>query len=135
MIAALASGGGNSSNTASNSNDTEQTQGDNSSNDPTKSHSANSEHKPQDDITIDECTTDDITGPEASGVIENHSSKRSNYMVEISFEDASGVKIGSGTDYVDNVDPGQKAKWKAVSLGDSADQVTCKIANVDRFAS
>ena len=73
----------------------------------------------------------------ARGTIVNHSSKRSNYLVSVSFEDAAGTKFGDGFQAVNNVEPGQKATLEMSSLAEppAGSTVTCKLTEVERFAS
>jgi Protein of unknown function (DUF2510) len=72
----------------------------------------------------------------AGVMITNSSSKPSNYSIEVSFFDQSGVKIGDGVAYVQNVAPGTSAKDEAVgTIAEGSTLSKCKIANVDRTAA
>lgn len=100
-------------------------------------NSGNTDNPPQDDVTLEECTMEQFVGPKATGVIENHSSERSNYSVQVSFEDPDGVKVADGAAFANNVDPGQRANWEAVGFAEIAEgvEISCRVVQVDRFAS
>ena len=101
-------------------------------------NSNNTDNPPQNDVAITGCTTAEFTGPEAAIEITNHSSKRSNYMVEISFESQDGAnQYGTGTAFVNNLEPGQSKAETATAFEDIADGTafTCRVVNVDRFAA
>lgn len=98
--------------------------------------SSNSKNAPVDDISIDSCSLDSFGFAKAELTITNHSSKRSNYLVDLSFIDGNGVKVGDGTAVSSNVDPGQVAKEEAGgTITGSPATVTCKVSSVDRFVS
>ncbi len=95
--------------------------------------SDNHSHPPQADVEIGSCATDSQIGTTTAHlVITNHSSGRSNYLIDVEFQDASGAQVGSGTAVANNVDAGQVAKTDAV---DFVTATTCVIKNVNRFAS
>lgn len=86
------------------------------------------------DVVAGECVSE-VDGIGVMPVtVENHSSKRSDYILEVSFFDKDGVKIGDGTNVISNVDPGGKAKDEVTGFikGTIA---SCTIAKVDRTAS
>jgi hypothetical protein len=128
LIAILMVAGGGSSS------DTKATAAKPASANGVQSMSSNTDHPPAGDVSISECTTDQFGFGAVKGQIVNHSSKRSNYMISVSFE-KDGVKVSEGADMVSDVDPGQTALWDASSLDDAAAGATCKITSVERFAS
>lgn len=99
--------------------------------------SNNGKNPPQADVALDKCGTTQFGAfPEATLRVTNHSSERSDYMININFLDASGTKIGDGFAMTDNIDPGQSAVTSAAGLGaDPKATKTCQIVEVDRFAS
>jgi hypothetical protein len=107
------------------------------SSDAAKSNfSSNDEHRPVDDVKLVSCTKTVIDTVEAELEVTNHSSKESNYTITLSIEDGSGAKVGDGFASTNNVDAGQVAHVKGVaSLDTAAPSFTCKIENVERYAS
>lgn len=88
------------------------------------------------DVMVSSCGTDSFGGGFlAAGLsITNGSSKRSNYSVEVVFESPDGAtRYGSGTDYVENVEPGQTTGGEALSMTvPPAGEFTCRLVQVDR---
>ena len=97
--------------------------------------STNDEHRPVDDVELTSCEIGDYGMATAKLSVINHSSKRSSYTVEITFERGT-VKVGDGSAFLSNVEPGQTAEDEAIGSisGDSAG-VTCRVVNVERFAA
>lgn len=101
-----------------------------------KTSSNNSANPPQNDVTVEQCTGPNVLGmPEANGKIVNNSSKRSNYMFHIEFLDGSGTRVASGYVIENDVAPGQTATWQASGDAQTAAPATCRIVDVERFAS
>jgi hypothetical protein len=123
VIAMAANSGGSKGTTKTTSNGGVSTLSDNGSN------------PPQADVAIESCATDVAGDPTAGLRITNHSSGRSDYMVSVNFLDASGTKIAEGTAISNNIDPGQAAVESATGFTQASGAVTCKVTNVDRFAS
>jgi len=93
-------------------------------------------HAPEDDVDIASCTTDSLGSPEAKIKITNHSSKPSNYIVEVAFESPDGsTQIDTSMVSVNNLQPGQSATEDAVTFGDAPSDFVCKITDVTRYAS
>lgn len=88
-----------------------------------------------DDVTITKCEKSQFGANVALEVV-NDSSKRSSYVVSLTIEDQDGTKIGEGSDFINNVEPGQKAVSEplATYTGDPA-SITCRLTDVDRTAS
>jgi hypothetical protein len=87
------------------------------------------------DVSIDSHTYDFSDGM-ATGTITvvNHSSKRSDYYVEMTFFDASGANVGMGNALVSNVDPAQTAHATVTgTYTGTVDRI--KITQVQRTAS
>jgi hypothetical protein len=103
-----------------------------------QSSSTNDENPPQDDVRIVSCERNsELTNVlDAELEIVNHSSKRSNYLMEITVEDGAGTKIGDAVASANNVEPDQTAREQAVgTITGNAAAITCRLASVDRFAS
>ena len=74
----------------------------------------------------------------AKGAAENTSSKRSDYIIEVTVETPTGDQIGTGTAFAENVAAGQSAQWSALTDTDAADWVdgaVCKVVDVERNES
>ncbi|MFN0091656.1 MAG: hypothetical protein ACKVWR_15515 [Acidimicrobiales bacterium] len=103
---------------------------------PTKS--ANKANSPGEDVTVGGCDHQavfSVASVRASGTAVNHSSKRSNYMIELAYE-MNGVLVKTSTAFVNNVDPGQTAAWDTVFLGEGlAAGGECVVKEVNRYAS
>lgn len=97
--------------------------------------SNNGANPPQADVAVESCATDAIGDPTAGLRITNHSSGRSDYIVSVNFLDGSGTKIAEGTAISNNIDPGQAAVESATGFTQAGGAVTCKVTNVNRFAS
>lgn len=97
--------------------------------------SNNGSNPPQADVAVESCTIDAIGYPKAGLRITNHSSGRSNYMISINFLDAAGTKVAEGAAISNNVDPGQSAIETAGGLASVKGALTCKVTDVNRFAS
>lgn len=94
-------------------------------------------HAAADDVDISTCADSAIASlPDVQVEITNHTSKRSNYMVEITLLDSSGNKVGDGTAISNNVEAGQTATEDALATVASGQSFTkCRIASVSRYAS
>jgi ABC-type glycerol-3-phosphate transport system substrate-binding protein len=106
----------------------------------TKPGEGSKEHPAVDDVTITSCSTPDneFLGPETLLEIVNHSSKASNYIVEVAFESPDGTEqLDTGIALVNNVEPDQKATETASSLDSEirGKEFKCRIIDVTRTAS
>jgi hypothetical protein len=91
------------------------------------------------EVTITKCGPPDAIGVVyVEGIADNTSSKRSDYIIDVTVTAPNGTQIGTGSTIASNVESGQKAVWKALT-DTSADKwvakSTCKVAKVDRNAS
>lgn len=124
-IAAIAGGGGGDDDKGTNVN----TGG-------VASGSKNETNPPQDDVTISKCEVDPLLKlPKASGTIVNHSSKPSNYIVHLEFNQGA-TRVAEGYEAANEVAAGQTVNWDAT--GDkqvTSGAVTCKTISVERYAS
>jgi hypothetical protein len=88
------------------------------------------------DIQITSCTVDEIGLAHAALTITNHSSKKSNYTVQVDFIDSSGTRIGQGFAATNDLDPAAVAKTEAGDMAQVKDaKITCKVSQVNRYAS
>lgn len=85
------------------------------------------------DVTLSGCGVDTLGLMTAHVNVTNHSAKRSDYDVEVTFENANGDQLATGYALVTNVEPGQKAGDEAMTAKESGGQkFTCKLASVQR---
>lgn len=95
-----------------------------------------SSHAAVDDVTLDGCTSDSTGFVTMPVTIVNHTSKRSNYVIELTVVDSAGVKVGDGLASSNNVDAGQTAKDDGIAtVTGSHAGLTCKISSVTRYAA
>jgi uncharacterized protein (UPF0333 family) len=88
------------------------------------------------DIQITSCTVDEFGLAHAALTITNHSSKKSNYTVQVDFIDSSGARTGQGFAATNDLDPAAVAKTEAGDLAQVKDaKITCKVSQVNRYAS
>jgi len=99
-----------------------------------ETNSRNNENPPPDDVTLGACTNESFGGPTARGTLLNHSSKLSNYIIEVNFTDDAGTIMAQATGFASNIPPGATANWEAVSLSDYA-SASCTVAKVDRYSA
>ncbi|MFI9106063.1 hypothetical protein ACIGXA_36725 [Streptomyces fildesensis] len=96
----------------------------------------NSDHPPADDVRITACEVDSSAGiPTAKLEITNHSSKRSSYIITVEFDKPDGTRVSEGATGSTSVASGQKVQTSAAGLGQVSGTITCKVTNVNRFAS
>lgn len=89
------------------------------------------------DVKLVSCGTYDSTGMgfvQPKLTITNHSTKRSDYYVELGFYDAKGTQLGTANDLVDSVEAGKSATSSATGQADGKWK-TCKLLTVQRTAS
>lgn len=98
--------------------------------------SDNSGHPPAGDVHITSCTVDPLLGsPSAKLTVVNHTSKASDYNVQVAFLDKAGVRIDSGYALESNVRPGQRVLSLAQGLTEVHGVIRCTVNTVDRTAS
>jgi hypothetical protein len=85
------------------------------------------------DVTVRACNADPGGGkPTASGVILNHSSKTSNYVVKLKFTDAQGNTLSEGAAPVKSVDSKRTASWELTGDRSAKGPVKCVLTGVSR---
>lgn len=103
-----------------------------------KTLSTNTKNPPTADVTVNACALDPTTGFYAAKLtVVNHSSKTSDYTVEVGLTSADGTtKYDTMLANVQNLAPGQSSPQTAQSLTSGVPAgATCKVDTVDRFAS
>jgi hypothetical protein len=87
----------------------------------------------KDDVTVAACNADPGGGdPTASGQIVNDSSKTSNYVIRLRFNDAQGNGVSEGVAAVDDVEAGATASWELTGTRSARGPVTCELTDVSR---
>ena len=85
------------------------------------------------DVTIKSCQADPQGGkPKASGQILNHTSKTSNYVVKIKFNDAQGNSLSEGAAPVQSVDADKTATWELTGDRAAKGPLKCELTGVTR---
>ncbi len=89
-------------------------------------------HPPRDDV--DSSLSCDVEPGlvRATGTITNHSSKASFYIVETEFR-LGGRVVDHRSTSIDDVEPGETARFETVSSDVVDDNVTCLVTSVERF--
>jgi hypothetical protein len=87
----------------------------------------------KDDVTVGTCEADQGGGdPSASGQIVNDSSKTSNYVIRLRFNDAQGNGVSEGVAAVDDVEAGATAEWELTGTRSAEGPLTCEVTDVSR---
>jgi hypothetical protein len=93
----------------------------------------NSSNPAKADVTQTACNADPGGGePTASGEIVNHSSKTSNYAIQVEFNDPQGNQVSEGATAVNDVEAAERATWELTGARDAKGPVVCEITNVSR---
>jgi hypothetical protein len=67
--------------------------------------------------------------------IMNHSSKRSNYVVDVVFESADGARqLAARSLFVNDLEPGQATQQEAGTLTRAPASFDCRVSQVQRFS-
>lgn len=70
------------------------------------------------DVTLGKLKNDGFGLGEVGVIVTNHSSKRSNYVIDVAIESADGKdQYGTGTALVTDLDPGQRTRTTATMTG------------------
>lgn len=92
-------------------------------------------HPASADVTVKTCTVDPTLGlPQATGLIVNHSTGRSDYTFTVQFL-KGGVQVAQGTGLENDILPHQTAQWSAEGDNQVTGAVTCQITGVIRLAA
>jgi hypothetical protein len=88
------------------------------------------------DVKITSCVKDPTSGfADAKVTVTNNSSKPSNYVITIAFDNADGSQLATSPVFVSNLDPGQSSVQDANAITDATPGYTCKIADATRNAA
>lgn len=85
------------------------------------------------DVTVRTCAASSTGNPRASGVVQNHSSKTSNYVIRIKFIDAQGNAVSDGLAPVKSVGANRTATWELTGDRGATGKVSCEITGVTRI--
>ncbi len=101
--------------------------------------SANLDHPPQRDLQGEVTCDLDARPLVATGRVTNHSSETSRYLITVSFTARDGTRLELAHAEVDQVAPGETARWEAVALGaadaDAAVVSGCRVTHMNRYSS
>jgi hypothetical protein len=87
----------------------------------------------KDDVAVSACNADPGGGkPTASGTVENSSSKTSNYVIRLRFNDSDGNSVSEGAAPVKDVEAGQTARWQLTGARSTDGPVKCEVTDVSR---
>lgn len=104
---------------------------------PSPTASASIAHS--EDVKITSCKAGALGGPSATVVVTNHSSKPSNYIIEISFESADGkTQYGTGNAAVNSLNPGQSSAPQtadALTTTPAPAGFACRLSQLTRYAA
>jgi hypothetical protein len=87
------------------------------------------------DVELTECSPTGAGQMAATVRITNHSSKRSNYVVDIVFESSDGARqLTTRSVIVNDLEPGQVTQQQASTLAQSPGDFDCRVSQVLRFS-
>lgn len=90
------------------------------------------------DVELTGCSVGDFQALEATVRVTNNSSERSNYLVDVAFNnDANGNQIDTGFATVNGLRPGQATEVEALAVENAPRGVefSCEIVSVERYAT
>ncbi|RKE18122.1 FxLYD domain-containing protein [Streptomyces sp. TLI_171] len=89
-----------------------------------------------DDVEVTGCAVDpELHWPAATVRITNRTAVTSNYVVQIAFLDGAGRQVTTGAAAAGALPPGQQAEEQAQGVADPHGPVSCKVADVARYAT
>lgn len=98
--------------------------------------STNEKNPPAADVKLTTCRVDStLQLPEAKLKVTNHSSKPSDYLINVEFLDRSGTRVAETAAMQSALSPGKSALTEAMGDNQVKGKVTCKVTKVDRFAT
>ena len=87
------------------------------------------------DVELTDCVPTGAGFMASTVRITNHSSKRSNYVVDVVFESADGSRqLAARTIVVNDLEPGQATQQEAGTLTPSPRRFDCRVSQVQRFS-
>jgi hypothetical protein len=91
------------------------------------------------DVSVTTCKSepDGLGGTEPKVVLSivNHSSKRSDYFIEVQLVGFDGSRVGDGNDLVTGLNPDQSSIETVADATANSKEFTCRIQTVQRTAS
>ncbi|MFI6645811.1 hypothetical protein [Streptomyces sp. NPDC050504] len=103
---------------------------------PAQEKTSSAESGPRADVEVTGCVVDSTTSwPEAKLRITNHSSKASDYWINVEFVDAKGERVAEGFAATNHLAPAQVANESANGFTQTSDPIKCRITEVSRRAS
>ncbi|MFJ9770849.1 FxLYD domain-containing protein [Kitasatospora sp. NPDC101157] len=88
------------------------------------------------DVEVTGCVVDPaIHWPTANLKVTNHSSRTSNYIIQVEFVDKSGTRVGEAPAATNNLAAGGSATLKALGATEVKGEITCRVSGVNRFAA
>jgi hypothetical protein len=86
------------------------------------------------DVQLTDCLPTDAGHMASTVTITNHSSKRSNYVVDIVFESPGGSRqLATRSVFVNDLEPGQATRQQASTLTAPPERFDCRVSEVQRF--
>ncbi|HET6832921.1 MAG TPA: hypothetical protein VFH30_03565 [Acidimicrobiales bacterium] len=87
------------------------------------------------DVELTDCLPTDAGHMASTVRITNHSSKRSNYVVDVVFESVDGSRqLATRSVVVNDLEPGQATQQQAGTLTPSPERFDCRVSQVQRFS-
>jgi hypothetical protein len=87
------------------------------------------------DVELTDCVPSGAGFMASTVRITNHSSKRSNYVVDVVFESAYGSRqLAARTVFVNDLEPGQATQHEAGTFTPSPARFDCRVSQVQRFS-
>ncbi|WP_163548545.1 hypothetical protein [Candidatus Frankia nodulisporulans] len=88
------------------------------------------------DVTITACAPDEAGYAAAKVTVTNHSSKASNYIINIVFESGDGAtQIGTGLVAVNGLQSGQQSPQDTSALKPALPGYRCRVQDITRYAA
>jgi hypothetical protein len=87
------------------------------------------------DVELTDCVPTGAGHMASTVTITNHSSKRSNYVVDVVFETADGSRqLAARSLFVNDLEPGQATRQEAGTLTPAPASFDCRVSQVQRFS-
>jgi hypothetical protein len=87
------------------------------------------------DVELTDCLPTGAGHMASTVTITNHSSKRSNYVVDVVFESADGSRqLAARSLFVNDLEPGQATRQGAGTLTPAPASFDCRLSHVQRFS-
>jgi hypothetical protein len=87
-----------------------------------------------DDVSEPECDTNESGFMTATVEVDNDSSERSNYIIEITFEGPDDTQLDTAVATLSALESGQSATAEASTATEAPDDFTCRVVEVERFS-